>query len=511
MKSSLFWKRFNLISLGLVVLFYGCGPAGREMRGIPPESVKLDVVYPRLEGGDSVLVMPVVDSTFAFGSVQPTHSIVWVNGVRAQIWDNGAFLAYSPLDTATMAFNFIAISPEGGRVDASIPFVLPTRMPPSVTVNPPQPVDTLLPARIIIDQDYTVVRNGPDLAYMLFPLSGSVALADSFVNPYYRIRLCTGLHAWVEDRFVSLDTTRRDPPGSLVSRIQVKAGDPWTLIEIPLTEPLLFSLYEQPEIRSIVLELYGARSRINRIDYHPGDSLIREIRWSQLHDDLLRLEIFLNPPLNWGYGAYRDDSKLVLKVRKPPAIARRVLKGRIIALDAGHGGNQTGSIGPTRLAEKEVNLKLAMRLKELLEKEGSRVVLTRWSDSAVGLYERAEYAADQNAEILLSLHNNALSDGENPFVKRGSAVYYYNPMSRDLAWTIHRHLLKATGLKDHGLYYQNLAVVRPTEMPSVLIESAFLMHPEEELLLRDDRFLDRVARGITAGVKDYLRSCRKLQ
>ncbi|HEX7345076.1 MAG TPA: N-acetylmuramoyl-L-alanine amidase, partial [bacterium] len=114
-------------------------------------------------------------------------------------------------------------------------------------------------------------------------------------------------------------------------------------------------------------------------------------------------------------------------------------------------------------------------------------------------------------EILISLHNNALSDGENPFVKRGSAAYYYHPHSQELARILHDDLLRATGLSDHGLYYQNLALARPTEMLAVLLECAFMIHPDEEALLRDDRFLQRTAEGIAAGLKRFLKQRRLKQ
>jgi len=129
----------------------------------------------------------------------------------------------------------------------------------------------------------------------------------------------------------------------------------------------------------------------------------------------------------------------------------------------------------------------------------------------VDLYERVDFALEQGGEFLISLHNNALSDGENPFVKRGSAAYYYHPHSLELARILHDDLLQATGLADHGLYYQNLALARPTEMLAVLLECAFMIHPDEEALLRDDRFLQRTAEGIATGLKRFLKQCRQKQ
>lgn len=109
----------------------------------------------------------------------------------------------------------------------------------------------------------------------------------------------------------------------------------------------------------MILDLYGARSRINRVDYDPHDSWIREIRWSQIQDDVLRLEIVVDAPNLWGYGeqwsgdfGVQGKGSLVLKLRRAPRLEGRALKNRIIILDPGHGGAQPGAIGPTRLLEK---------------------------------------------------------------------------------------------------------------------------------------------------------------
>lgn len=496
---------------GQIFLLFGCGIVSRRALEQPVQPVQLDVVYPRLEEGDSIFVVPRVDSTFALGSVRPAAAEVFVNGVPAEVWENGAFLAFFPLDTLNGQYNFLAVGRGGDSINTVIPFLfyedyvlLREEAEPEVVIPP-------LPVCLKINNANAVLRTGPDLGYWLFPPSGCAALADSFDGSYYRLSLCQGLHAWVEDRFVTLDTSRADPPRSVVDAIFVRDGDEWTQIRIPLEEPLIYRLEERPATGSLVIDLYGAVARVDQINYENQDSSIRHIAWNQVGDDLLRLEIYTNLSRFWGYGATYEGNTLLVKVRRPPEIERRSLKGRVIALDPGHGGSEDGAIGPTRLLEKDANLALASKMKRLLEKEGARVVLTRWSDSTVAIYDRIDCAVSQNAEILLSLHNNALPDGRNPFVERGSSVYYYHPQSRDLAWALHKELLKASGLRDQGFFYKNLALARPTQLPAVLIECAFIIHPEEEMLLRDDRFLDRLAKGLVKGLKNYLKECQEIE
>lgn len=129
--------------------------------GNAAQPTKLDVVYPRLEGRDTVFVLPRVDSTFAFGSVQPTASEVYVNGGAAQVWENGAFLAFVPVDTNSGNFAFLAVSPAGDTARVTIPF----RFPPEggAALSPtPHPINRRLPGRITISQEHAYLRTAPD-------------------------------------------------------------------------------------------------------------------------------------------------------------------------------------------------------------------------------------------------------------------------------------------------------------------------------------------------------------
>jgi N-acetylmuramoyl-L-alanine amidase len=489
----------------------GCaGSAVQKPTPAPALPFKLDVVYPRCEGRDTVIVLPRVDSTFAFGSVSPPGSRIFINGTPAQVWENGAFLGYFPLPTPDAQIVFSVISPEGETLRKTLALRFPPLQTAKSEPETPHPLNARLPALLTVTRDFAAMRNIPGGAYTLFPPRGAVALADSFVAPYFRVRLGDDLHAWVEDRFVELDTasvsqptTRPLPTTRTISRIAVISEGKAARVIVPSAGSLLFDIRETSDSRGLLLRIYGADSRINRIDYDPRDMWIREIRWQQIEDGVLELYISLASRL-WGYSSAYEDDDLILRIRKPLPIQKKVLKNLVIVLDPGHGGAQPGAVGPTRLAEKEPNLRIAGLLKALLEREGARVYMTRTNDDTVELYDRIRFAVQKDADILLSLHNNALSDGENPFVKHGSAVYYYQPFSLELARSLHDHLLSATNLNDHGLYYQNLALVRPTEMPAVLLECAFMMYPPEEMLLRDDAFLQRTARGIAAGIREFL-------
>src|SRR5690606_22061215 len=114
--------------------------------------------------------------------------------------------------------------------------------------------------------------------------------------------------------------------------------------------------------------------------------------------------------------------------------------------------------GPTDLREADANLYIALHLRDLLQQAGARVMMTRTTDMTVPLNDRPRMAADSNAHVLLSVHNNAFPDGVNPWTNNGTSTYYFHPHSRELAKLIQKELLDALGLRDIGYGRADLAL-----------------------------------------------------
>jgi N-acetylmuramoyl-L-alanine amidase len=145
-------------------------------------------------------------------------------------------------------------------------------------------------------------------------------------------------------------------------------------------------------------------------------------------------------------------------------------------------------------------------LERLLADEGARVILTRRDAKPVELWPRVRFADSVDAHLLISIHNNALPDGVNPFTNNGSSVFYFHPGSVPLARAIQTELGKRLPLRDLGIARGDLALVRGTWMPSVLVEGMFMLVPEQEAALRSDAGRYAYADAVRAGIRAFLAS-----
>lgn len=199
-----------------------------------------------------------------------------------------------------------------------------------------------------------------------------------------------------------------------------------------------------------------------------------------------------------------------------PAYARH-LKDFKICLDPGHGGQ--GHIsdykrGPTGVREADVNLQVARHLRDMLQKVGATVVMTRIDDSYVSLATRSQIANESGAHFFISLHHNGI---DNPKTNYTSTWYHGDAddsrQSLDLARYIQHGVSDALRLPNSaatGLYSDKLVaasgfgVLRMTECPAVLCEASFLSNPEEEARLKKDDYLRNEAYGYFLGIARYV-------
>jgi len=149
----------------------------------------------------------------------------------------------------------------------------------------------------------------------------------------------------------------------------------------------------------------------------------------------------------------------------------------LICIDPGHGGKDTGAIGPNGLLEKHVNLDIAFKLRDKLGGAGFTVIMTREDDSSKSLDEIVNFANTNNADIFVSVHNNSHTLRE----KNGTEVFYFSesPGSNMLAKYINAGTVEQIGTLNRGIKNASFRQIKNTIMPSVLVEAAFISNPDE--------------------------------
>ena len=356
-------------------------------------------------------------------------------------------------------------------------------------------------ARLGTSDSLTVGRALPGGTYHWFFPTGTRAEVIGRQDGELRIRLSAGSDAWVPTADSRPLQSGLPVPRGTVGSVRLTSQADRVTLRVPVSQQVPFELVEDDH--SLTVHLYGTVGDVNWMRYGPSDSLIRRMTWQQPAADEVTLTLELARPL-WGYRAHWESGDLLLDVRRPPAIDEaEPLKGRLIAVDPGH--PPAGATGPTGLREAVANLAVAERLRALLTAGGARVLMTRTTDTPVDLWPRVKDAERGGAELLVSIHNNALPDGINPFLNNGTSVYYNQSRSIPLARAVQTELVRRLGLRDLGIGRGDLALVRGTWMPSVLTEGLFMILPDQEAALRDPRGQQLYAQAVFDGIRNFLR------
>lgn len=195
-----------------------------------------------------------------------------------------------------------------------------------------------------------------------------------------------------------------------------------------------------------------------------------------------------------------DAEEACLPPEQPPVLP---LSGATIMLDAGHGGTDTGAIR-NGIQEKDINLQVTLKLRDVLVKQGATVILTRDTDVFLTLDERRALIALNKPTLFVSVHSNAST---NPAID-GIEAYYYNDASDILAQSLYQAVID--GLGEHGNWVRKreLAVVHHEFSPAALIEIGYLSNTKERSSLVKDDYQNKVADSIYKGILNYVSSQR---
>lgn len=342
-----------------------------------------------------------------------------------------------------------------------------------------------------------------------------------------------------------------------VNGVRLWAGPDTTRVVFDLSGPVEHNLFTLGNPARVVIDIENARLTAGGMP--GGDGVVRRIRHAPRNGDDLRVvfdlsaeaqaKSFVLPPHEqYGY-------RLVVDLENPgagePRVIRQAPAGEkrdlIIAIDAGHGGEDPGAIGSRGTREKDVVLQVARRLAALVEKErGMTPVLVRTGDYYISLRERMDIARRNRADLFISIHADAFRDRR----ASGSSVYILSERgasseaarwlaeqenaadlvggvklddkddmlksvlldlsqtatisaSMRAASTVLGEIDKIAKLHKSDVQQAAFVVLKSPDIPSMLVETAFISNPDEERKLRDAAYQERLARAMLAGVREY--------
>ncbi|TGE27616.1 N-acetylmuramoyl-L-alanine amidase [Hymenobacter metallicola] len=332
--------------------------------------------------------------------------------------------------------------------------------------------------------------------------SAVVLHLTGMVGNQYRVRLAENQQAWVPQEVVRLLPPGGFVPTSLTGSWSVSGDSLYDYVQVPLDARLPYRSQLLTNPTRLVVDVFGATSNTNWITQRTGIRELGDVHYEQVQPDVFRLVLPLRHAQAWGYSIGYRGNNLVIRVKRPPARLR--LQSLTIGLDAGHGGTNVGATSASGSQEKVLTLAIAQKLRQVLEKEGARVLMTRETDLSVENGSRVLLMRQLNPDLLLSIHVNSSGSA----AVQGTSTYYRYVAYRPLALAIYNELLK-TGLKGFGNVGSfNFNLSGPTEYPNALIETAFVSNPEDEKRLNDPAFQQQLAERIKDGVEEFLKANR---
>ena len=348
--------------------------------------------------------------------------------------------------------------------------------------------------------------------YPFYRTYGEV-LIDRRDNGLYRLQLGNGETAWLEEKKLDLFSASAYQPNTL-QQLHTFSDEIQTRISWNGQKQVPVSIREFSDRLEVIF--YYTDSFEEDFDFDATSPLLDHIAWEDPQEGHIKFILFFKPDqLLWGYSYQYEDNVFSIGLRHPPVLrpsTRKPLLGARILLDAGHSPKRTppydGLVSPSGFLEYEANLALAEILKPKLEAAGATVIMTRHKDNEMSLPDRYQKALEENAHLFISLHHNALPETTDPFARPlGYSIYYTYPHSFKLGQSIHQSFQQHVSLPDNGLIANDvLFIPRISDIPSVLIENAYMILPEQEELVMSKEGRQLFAQTIYDGILTFYKT-----
>lgn len=443
---------------------------------------EIDVVYPT----PKELTINAV-STFFVGNTD-YGSDFFINSEPVKLWNNNFFVKVVPLEYGKNKIKLKSV--HNGKTEEII-YTITRNKPSKAETKPikyePKNENDVIYTKVI-KKNATVREKPTTHSKRIVDLPLNIVLyLEGKKGDYYKIEESGSSEYWIHKSNIQ-------EPVKLSKKIKSKfkgqkfySDDLYNYNKIYLSHPVL---YETKQIGNTVeLTLFGVETK----DKDGNISVNYK-------------HIFEFDSNFYAYDCYYEDNTFIFRTIKTPENidVNCPLKGISIFVDAGHGGSEKGAVGPTRTNEKDINLAISNFLVQLLKNSGANVITSRTEDIKVGLQERVDIAKENNTIISISIHNNSLPNGRDPYVNHGTEVHYYNENAKMLAEIINRNLALDLNLKDNGVHKSSFVLTRSTSPISILVEVAYMINPEEYILLQNTQFQKNVAKSIKKSIENYI-------
>ena len=384
----------------------------------------------------------------------------------------------------------------------------------TITQEAPGKITILQPSNlpvVEVSAEFGVARTGPSTNYSrLTPLpKGTRSAVTGKTGEWLRLEY----GAWIKSS-ETVSLANAIVPTTIIRSVASRQSDTETLVSFPLQTPVPVSVKQDSD--KFTLTLHNTTAQTDTIPFN-DNPFISRMDWQQIppspggNSQAVQYIFNLKKNQQWGYKLGYEGTTLKLKLRHPPQLLRsrrKPLSGIKILLDPGHGGKESGAVGPTGLPEKDVNLTVCKLLREQLVKRGATVVMTREDDKFVSLGERQTIIANEEPTLALSVHYNALPDYGDAENTKGIGMFWYHPQAHSLSIFLHNYLVKKLDRPSYGVFWNNLALTRPEAAPSLLLELGFMSNPEEFEWVTNPKQQKKLARTLADGIVKWLQSNR---
>jgi len=348
----------------------------------------------------------------------------------------------------------------------------------------------------------TLGGSGYPTSVVRYLVEGARYRATGAFGEYYRVDI-GGSDNYLVHRSTVFDTGVQDMADPLISGLELREDE--KMVQVRLLSNERFHFSPEDAVNSLALNFYGTApgtepaspaltKSVNSLSYQPyagegtGTSRFR----IEVDYDLV------------GFKTYWEENDLLIELYKPFASDRdKPLEGKVIIVDPGHGGVDTGAPGPGKLNEKDVVLAISLYLQEMLIEAGAEVVMTREDDHDVNLYDRPERIDRFKPDLFISIHANAHAAGAPATEIHGIMILYNYAHNERLADIMLETMVAETTLPEFRTWRRNIAVIRHPHVPSVLVEAGYMMHPHDNWYLLHPQGQKDIAAAIIKGVENY--------